>query len=166
MRNRSILGLLTKASLFAGTALLSRPLSRMYHAEESPLRQAKQHYSTMPEKNKTMEMVTLKNGKEVPLSIVVTTMMTLKNLIENYPIVFYELVMKCRDPNHEMWGDSEKLIAKFGLMQNGRVQSSVKDIVLSAVTGDDLDMAMSSPIDYRKKPADVEIHKENVRPKM
>ena len=91
-------------------------------------------------------MVTLKNGSEIPSIAVATTMMNLEQLMKTDSVAFYELVQKCRNSNHTMWGNSSNTAESWGLMASGRVSGAVSDIVLSAVNGDDLDMTLESPI--------------------
>src|SRR3990167_887425 len=92
-------------------------------------------------------MLKLKNGSEVAQSIVVATMMSLDALINSNPIAFYELVEKCRDSKHEMFGNTKEVVAKWALIDmNGSVHSCIKDVVLSAVEGDGLDMSLGRPV--------------------
>src|SRR3990167_5007413 len=86
-----------------------------------------------------IKMVKLKNGSEVAQSIVVATMMSLEALINSNRIAFYELVEKCRDSKHEMFGNTKEVVAKWALIcSDGSVHSCIKDVVLSAVEGDGL----------------------------
>ena|SRR3990167_5460798 len=95
-----------------------------------------------------IEMLKLKNGSEVAKPIVFTTMITLNELMETNPIAFFELVQKCRNPQHEMFGNTEDEVRKWGLMDYapGKVHECTRDIVLSAVEGDDLGMQLTSPV--------------------
>lgn len=94
-----------------------------------------------------LQLVTLKNGAQVPQVLVVTTMMNLTRLINSNPIAFYELVQKCRDNNHQMFGNTKEIAVSLALMdRSGSVHRTVKDVVLSAVQGDDFDMTLGNPI--------------------
>lgn len=73
-------------------------------------------------------------------------MMNLELLMNKNPIAFYELLQKCRNPKHAMFGNSVEIVEKLGLMNSGLVHGTVKNIVLSAVAGDDLEMTINSPI--------------------
>lgn len=53
-----------------------------------------------------METVTLKNGAMEAKPAVMATMMSLRHLFDSEPIVAYELVMKCRDRNHQFVGNT------------------------------------------------------------
>lgn len=93
-----------------------------------------------------MEMLDLKNGSQEPKPLVIVTMMSLERLFNNNPIVFYELVMKARDHQHEFFGDAESALQDLSLLDaTGAVHDSVRNIVLSAVTGEDLEMTLGSP---------------------
>ena len=95
-----------------------------------------------------METVRLKNKTEEVEGLVAITMMTLGRLIEESPIVFYELVMKCRDRGHVFWGDAAKVLRDYNLIEyDGDVHQSLRNIVTSAVVGDGLDMRLVSPLE-------------------
>jgi hypothetical protein len=94
-----------------------------------------------------MKIVALKNGTQEPEVLVVTTMMNLDLLMESDPLAVYEMTMLCRDENHRLWGGYASTLARFGLLQpDGKVHSSIKNIVLSAVQGEDLEMKLGSPL--------------------
>ncbi|MDP3730644.1 MAG: hypothetical protein Q8R14_03860 [Candidatus Omnitrophota bacterium] len=97
----------------------------------------------MPE----LEMITLKNGAtEIEVAVRVV-MMSLDLLIQQKPIVFYELVMKARDPNHKFFGRSEEDLMALSLVErDGELYDITRNIVLSAVEGEDLNMRLVSPI--------------------
>jgi hypothetical protein len=90
-----------------------------------------------------METLTLKNGAQEAQPLVSITTILLKNLIREDPIAFYELVMCCRDAEHTPFGNTaEKLQAR----RLYPVHDSIRNIVLSAVTGEGLAMQLGSPV--------------------
>ena len=94
-----------------------------------------------------MEIVKLRNGSEEPKPIVVATILSLKSLMETKPITFYELVMKCRDRNHQLFGVSSQDLKALRLIgEDESVHESIRNIVLSSAEGDGLDMKFVSPI--------------------
>lgn len=95
----------------------------------------------------------LKNGSEELKSLVLLTMISLRNLIETNPIAFYELVTKCRDDSHRLFGNTVEVLKRFVPTQDerGRVHESIKNIVLSAAEGDGLEMTLGSPFADEKK---------------
>jgi hypothetical protein len=94
-----------------------------------------------------MQTVILKNGIEEAKPLVQVTMMSLRSLLQDKPIVFYELVMKCRDGNHQFFGRSEDDLKALSLVQSdGSVHDSIRNIVLSAATGEGLEMVLGSPV--------------------
>lgn len=99
------------------------------------------------EQTSSIKMIKLKNGSEAPEPAVITTMISLESLMDKNPIAFYEFVQKCRDPNHEMWGNTKEAVAKLALINNNSVHDITKNVVLSAVQGEDLEMALSSPVE-------------------
>lgn len=91
--------------------------------------------------------VTLKNGAVEAEPVVVTAMVTLRHLFSTNPIAAYELVMKCRDSQHEFWVGTEQELRKLSLVQpDGNIHDSVRNIVLSAFEGEGLDMTLTSPV--------------------
>ncbi len=94
-----------------------------------------------------MNVVKLKNGAEEAEPLVTVMMMSLANLMKERPLALYDLAMKCRDKNYQFFGDNEKHLQDLELVGiSGDIHSSVRNVVLSAVHGDDLDMALSSPV--------------------
>lgn len=95
-----------------------------------------------------MKTVILKNGAEEAEICVKAHMMNLSILLEEHPTAFYGLVMKCRDRNYFWWNDAIiQQLKDLGLLQGlgDTVHDSTKNVVLSAVTGDGLDMVLGSP---------------------
>lgn len=94
-----------------------------------------------------MDTIILKNGTEEVKSIVTATMMTLENLVEIHPIAAYELNEICKNPGHKLFGNAEDILNKFGLMDsNGKIHSSIKNVVLSAFEGKELEIHLTNPI--------------------
>ena len=93
------------------------------------------------------KVVKLKNGSEEAEPLVRVTIMSLRMLMESDPIAFYELFELCKDRNHKMFGNAGEKLAKLGLVgAAGHVHDSIRNIVLSAVEGEGLDMCLVSPI--------------------
>lgn len=95
-----------------------------------------------------MKEVTLKNGATVPDVLVSTTMLALRRCMESSPLALYDLVMVCRrEPGYVPFGDNGQQLRLLGLLESsGQPHGAVRDIVLSAITGDDADMALGSPL--------------------
>ena len=90
----------------------------------------------------TIKTVILKNGAEEALQLVHVAMVSLKKLINDEPIVFYELVMCCRDRNHVPFGNTAEKLQARALFP---IHDSIRNVVLSSVVGDGLDMALGNP---------------------
>lgn len=98
-----------------------------------------------------MQMSKLKNGTEEATQLVTVTMASLKFLWESDiggMLAVSDFVQICRrDPKYKKFGDNEDRLKKLLLLdQNGNVNSSIRNIVLSAFTGEGLDLQMGSPI--------------------
>lgn len=91
-------------------------------------------------------MVKLKNGAETMEGPARGMFAVLSQLLERETVVFIELVFRCRDRNHKFFGTTgERLTELKFLDHTGQPHSMVRDIILSAVTGDGMDMALGSP---------------------
>ena len=100
-----------------------------------------------------MDVVTLKNGEKERKSLVNVTMMSLRTLMnEGKAMVVYELAELCRKPNHKPWGQTGEDLKKLQLAteQNGswNVHDSIKNIILSAVEGEGLNMILGNPVQH------------------
>jgi hypothetical protein len=94
-----------------------------------------------------MKTVILKNGAEETETSVITTLINLKMLREKNAIVFYELTTKARNNKHNLFENSRKILKELHLMnENGIIYNSVKNIILSAVTGESIFMEIQNPI--------------------
>lgn len=98
--------------------------------------------------------VRLKNGSEEAASLVGIIMKHLNQLVVSDPISLVELVSKCRDRHHSFWADSGDKLDKLRLVQRilgdggspeYRVHDCIRNVVLSAVTGDGLNISLGSP---------------------
>ncbi|MDP2967068.1 MAG: hypothetical protein Q8N87_01505 [bacterium] len=94
-----------------------------------------------------MKILVLKNRAEEVEGLVIATMVSLEHLLKSNPIVFYELVMKCRDNNYQFLGNTAEPLEELGLVQRDRtVHDSIRNIVLSAAEGSGLGMKLVSPV--------------------
>lgn len=90
--------------------------------------------------------VQLANGAIEADVLVEVTMFSLRGLIKTNPIAFYELVTRCRDEKHKLFGNTEEVLMGSGLIQKpGEIHDSVRNIVLSAAKGDGFEMTLGSP---------------------
>jgi len=94
-----------------------------------------------------MEVVMLRNGTEEAKPLVAVMMMSLEHLMDEQPLALYDLVMKCRDREYQFFGDNEKYLQDLKLVEtNGNIHGSVRNIILSAVRGEGIDMMLGSPV--------------------
>jgi len=92
--------------------------------------------------------VKLKNGWDEAKPLVAIIMHTLQKLMdEGRGIVVYELAEVCKDPTHKPWGQAgDDLKALKLLRPDGSVHDSIRNIVLSAVSGEGMEMTLGSPL--------------------
>jgi len=94
-----------------------------------------------------METKQLKNGSVEVTSLITVTLMSLNSLIKQDPISFYELVTKCRNREHTIFGNCGDILRDLQLIQSDNsVHDSIKNIVLSAVSGEGFEMILGNPI--------------------
>ncbi len=100
-----------------------------------------------------MEELRLKNGSVEPLAIVIATMASLDGLLKNNVTAFYDLVMICRTANrphqlnrYQPLGNNGQVLRNLSLMEaDGNIHTSIKNIVLSAVSGTGLRPVLGNP---------------------
>jgi hypothetical protein len=93
-----------------------------------------------------MKTVILKNGAEEAEPLVNVTMMSLRKLMEEQPIAFYEFVELCKDSKHQLFGNASEVLNRLGLIHGGAVHDSIRNIVLSATKGDGFEMELINPV--------------------
>jgi len=92
-----------------------------------------------------MDTIRLKNGTEMPGSLVRAVMVSLRTLCKSAPLAFHDLVMFCRDgaPPFIGWVAMEK--HAFGLVVDGQVHGSIRNVIISEVEGDGPGMRVGNP---------------------
>lgn len=96
-----------------------------------------------------IESVKLKNGAEEAEPLVRIVMMSLQKMQEDVAgiTLFYDLVMRCRNPQSEMWDSQLAKLKEWALLeQDGQPHDSIQNIVESAVVGEELQMQLQNPI--------------------
>ena len=94
-----------------------------------------------------METIKLRNGAEEARPLVAVMMMSLEHLMDERPLALYDLVMRCRDRNYQFFGDNAKYLQDLSMVgSDGSIHDSIRNIVLSAVRGDGMDMILGSPV--------------------
>ncbi len=92
--------------------------------------------------------VTLRTGHEEVEPLVRVMMISLRSLMEEDAITFYELVCLARDPNHQPWGGTAEKLKDLNLMEsNGTLHDSIRNITLAATEGEMLELRMRSPVE-------------------
>lgn len=90
--------------------------------------------------------ITLTGGVITSHALVACMMLTLQALFDEQPIAFYELVARCRQPEHPLLGGSVAVLEHCGLLDHGTVPDAVREVVLAAVDGDALGLRLTSPV--------------------
>lgn len=95
--------------------------------------------------------VRLKNGTDEVKPLVAIVMHSLHRLFDTGKgMVVYELASLCRNPDHKPFGSTGEELKSLELVSeaNGKwyVHGSIRNIVLSAVQGEGLDMGIRSPL--------------------
>lgn len=95
-------------------------------------------------------VVRLRNGAEVAEPAVRAIMLSLERLRAEHPVALLELRSACRVQGYAMFGNTGAFAGGLGLAEreDGRWQppGSVRDIVLSAVTGDGTALGLRNPV--------------------
>lgn len=89
--------------------------------------------------------VELRNGTQEPAMLVRCVQKALRSLLAEKPLDFHELVQCCRHEGHDWFGDTAERLQHRGLVQNGEVHGSIRNIVLASVEGDEGDMHLVNP---------------------
>lgn len=92
-----------------------------------------------------MELIALKNGSSEPSPLVASTLLSLRSMMLQEPIAFYEAVQIARNPSHVPFGNAAEKIDAYGLLQGGRMHESVRNIIQAAVEGDDFTLKLVRP---------------------
>lgn len=83
----------------------------------------------------------------VPTSVVATTTIALNALLEaGYVVAAYELVELARDPKYQLFGNTGDVLTRFGLLANGQLHDTVRDIILASFDGNDLNLTLVNPV--------------------
>ena len=89
----------------------------------------------------------LKNGTVEAEVLITVTMTSLYKVWTEKPIVLYELHQKCLNKDHKLFGMSGETLKDLSLINSdGSIHNSIKNIVLSAMTGECLNLALTNPI--------------------
>ena len=94
-------------------------------------------------------LVKLKNGSSEPGASVGTSMLTLKDLwgsgIDGICAVS-DLYERCRNPSHSIAAGELKTLKTVGLVkEDGSVHATIRNVVLSAISGDGADLELGEP---------------------
>lgn len=95
-------------------------------------------------------LVHLRNGADAPVSAVRTTWLAIKRLADSGDIrsvlALYEARELARDPAHALWPGTGETLTKWGLLShNGTMHDITRDVILSAVTGAEMDLSVIWP---------------------
>ena len=95
-----------------------------------------------------MKEIELKNGS-MELNILVNAiMLSLRKLFDEFPLALYDLIEKCKDREYQIFGSNVERLKRLSLIseENHQIHGSIRNIVLSAIEGDGMDMTLVSPV--------------------
>ena len=93
------------------------------------------------------DIKTLRDGTREALPLVATTIMVLERLYETEPLALYDLRMMCDDRGYQPFGENGDVLKDARLLEpDGRMHSSVRNIVRNAVTVKDLSIGLRNPL--------------------
>lgn len=90
--------------------------------------------------------IMLMSGVFTTHAVVACVMLTLQDLFDEEPSTFYELVARCRRPEHALPDGIAAILERRGLLDRGTVPDTVREIVLAAVKGDALALRLTWPV--------------------
>jgi len=93
-----------------------------------------------------VRMIRFADGGEEHAPFVALMMDALKRLFDEEPMAFLEFVEKCRDSGHKLFGNSFTLLRRHQdlfISHDGKINDSIRRIVLHQVTGEGLGMTIS-----------------------
>ncbi len=97
-----------------------------------------------------MEMVRLNNGTQMAKPLVMSVMMSINGLEQqglSGMLAVYELVEVCKDKDYKPSPDNMKKLQDLRLLEkSGKPHDSIRNVVLSAVQGEGIDMTIGSPV--------------------
>lgn len=96
------------------------------------------------------DLLRLRNGAEAPVSAVRTTWIAVKHLADSGDMgsvmALYEARELARDPAHPLWPGTDETLRKFSLIDHGgKMHDITRDVILSAVTGAEMDLSVTWP---------------------
>ena len=95
-----------------------------------------------------MKELVLKNGSFEAEPLVRAVMTSLSFLFESNPAAFFEIAMCARDRTHKPFGNTGDRLKELALLDDGlNMHNSIRNIILSAVSGEMLEMTLSSPVE-------------------
>ena len=96
-----------------------------------------------------MEQLTLRNGSTEPAPIVQATMMALRGMMNDILGItaLYDLHQICLGKNYKPSDRQLEYLKSRALLQtDGRPHDSIRNVVLSAIDGEGLDMKIVNPV--------------------
>ena len=91
-------------------------------------------------------VVTLRTGAEVPVTAVSALNLTMGDLMNKHPMALYEAVMIARDAAHVPFGNAGGILREYSLLdETGRMDRTVRTVILAATDGDGPGVRIISP---------------------
>lgn len=94
-----------------------------------------------------MQKIELRNGSHESAKFVNKIMESLRTLFDEDGAALCELVWKCESSHHHLFSPASAKLKKLGLIdERERVAKSVRNVVLSAVRREGIDICLGSPV--------------------
>jgi hypothetical protein len=94
-----------------------------------------------------MKVLRLRNETDEPEAMVTLMFSALQDLMNENTTLFYELVMKCREPGYQLSKVDEGALKDLAFIpESGRIHDTIRNIVLSATEGEGLSLRIVSPL--------------------
>ena len=94
----------------------------------------------------SLKTVKLRNGTEEAEPLITVVCISLEHLFKTKPMAFYDLVMKTRDGNYQVFSPNIPILDSLHLYpQCGTQHESIRNVVLSCSRGEGLEMEFILP---------------------
>lgn len=124
-----------------------------FRDEIEPFETLPQYMKYTGDVEEIMKVATLRNGSKEVLSEVIITNMALLEMIK-YPTLLIRLIEIAKNPKSSPYSSKNindiraigKLVKSGLINEDGTMHSSTRNVILSSIEGDDLDMQIVNPV--------------------
>lgn len=106
--------------------------------------------------NTTYGDTLLRNGERVPTDVLMKTFMTINSFLKEDVWSLLYLIDIAKDPDYELTSIVEEWLTKLEMIEHGKMDSTVRTIILSFVEGEGTEMKIVNPVQPEKGQEDSE----------